>query len=281
MKQPDLAIKIFRLLLLCYPRDFRQQYGDDMQLTFEAARGNSHNNALGLFSFWLPTIVDVLISAAREHALVGMEASMFGKVSVRQIGHILMFSGACWVLGAASVFETLYIDKFGGSDGWYEAASYLQWAAFFAALFGLSLLFSLQAGRWSRIGLGIAVAGHVVAIAMWIAISFTPVMVDEVLWNTSWFVVMVAWFGVTAYGMTQLFDEFNLLAALSVAAGIVPLLGLGISLAIEATTYAPDTVQWIQFSTFVLIGVVWIFWGWTVAKPVMTDPTLSMPLAQG
>lgn len=62
--------RIYQLLLLAYPRAFREEYASEMLLTFrdayrEASRGRS---ALGVLAFWADLLSDFVKSVYTEHA---------------------------------------------------------------------------------------------------------------------------------------------------------------------------------------------------------------------
>jgi len=53
--------RIYRWLLRLYPRDFRDEYGEEMSLLFR------HRAADGSFRLWLQVLGDLLFHAPREH----------------------------------------------------------------------------------------------------------------------------------------------------------------------------------------------------------------------
>ena len=63
----NVSIRLYGWLLLAYPREFRQAFGDQMVQVFrdcyrsEAMRGSVPN-------FWLRTLLDLVLTAAKEHA---------------------------------------------------------------------------------------------------------------------------------------------------------------------------------------------------------------------
>ena len=63
------ARTIYRALLHCYPAPFRQEYGDQMYLTFADQLGEARRTG-GKFqqaALWVNTVLDALIVAPREH----------------------------------------------------------------------------------------------------------------------------------------------------------------------------------------------------------------------
>src|SRR5829696_1733847 len=60
----NISTRLYRCLLFAYPAQFRQQFGDQMLQTFgDCCRVEA--NKLG---FWVRTLVDLVLSAARERA---------------------------------------------------------------------------------------------------------------------------------------------------------------------------------------------------------------------
>src|SRR5262245_6101118 len=60
-KAVKLSERIYRWLLRLYPRDFRDEYGEEMSLLFRA------RTAEGSIGLWLQVLGDVLFHAPREH----------------------------------------------------------------------------------------------------------------------------------------------------------------------------------------------------------------------
>jgi hypothetical protein len=56
------AERFYRALLLCYPAEFRREYGAEMAQTFRDRWREEHNPFL-----WFEILADVAVTAAREH----------------------------------------------------------------------------------------------------------------------------------------------------------------------------------------------------------------------
>jgi hypothetical protein len=61
----NISCRIYRLLLLAYPRKFRQEFGGEMHQVFRDCYRDEAGSG-SLIRFWLRTLVDLVLSAARE-----------------------------------------------------------------------------------------------------------------------------------------------------------------------------------------------------------------------
>ena len=65
----DIPDRIFRKLQHVYPREFREEYADEMIVTFEErAREARARGRRALIRFWVSVLMDVIATAAREHS---------------------------------------------------------------------------------------------------------------------------------------------------------------------------------------------------------------------
>ncbi|HKE57713.1 MAG TPA: hypothetical protein VKB46_13460 [Pyrinomonadaceae bacterium] len=64
----SLSQKVFKLMLVAYPREFRREYGPQMTQVFrDCCRAGEHRAAGARWHLWLRTVTDLLVSATREH----------------------------------------------------------------------------------------------------------------------------------------------------------------------------------------------------------------------
>lgn len=60
--------RVYRLLLLAYPSEFRREYGPCMaQLFRDCCRDDTRDNRSGLWRLWLRTLLDLVQTAPKEH----------------------------------------------------------------------------------------------------------------------------------------------------------------------------------------------------------------------
>lgn len=66
----NLSWRIYRLLLVAYPSEFRSKYGVQMVQVFRDCyrREASRNRYLTIVSYWFRTLVDLVITASKEHS---------------------------------------------------------------------------------------------------------------------------------------------------------------------------------------------------------------------
>lgn len=98
MKQPyafvppsDLAVRSYRLLLLCYPPQFRKEFGGQMtQLFRDCLRDARNEGEQVVLQLWLSTLFDTCVSAPRAH-LEEWTAMQASYTRSSQIGAICAF----------------------------------------------------------------------------------------------------------------------------------------------------------------------------------------------
>ena len=62
-------MRLYRLLLLLYPAQFRRRYGDELEAVFAAERREPrHAGASGFFLFWIRILPDLVVTALRQRA---------------------------------------------------------------------------------------------------------------------------------------------------------------------------------------------------------------------
>lgn|GEM_PF-4991509 len=132
-----LSDRIYRAILRLYPAQFRMHYELEMACTFRD-RCKEHYRRGGLtslVSLWMPTLFDLLKTAAEQHVSRGgfeMTKSILARIS----GPAFILAGAMWVLAG-----------FGSVDPYYALA--YRWIGVIyevAVNFGLASLLPILAG---------------------------------------------------------------------------------------------------------------------------------------
>lgn len=105
----DVAVRSYRLLLLCYPPQFRKEFGGAMTLLFrDCLRDARNENEQAVLQLWLSTLFDIGVSAPRAH-LEEWSAMQASYTRSSQVGAICAFVAAIlWaiVFGVGDTYST-------------------------------------------------------------------------------------------------------------------------------------------------------------------------------
>ena len=88
-----LSERLYRLLLRSYPREFRDEYGEEMAMVFSERRGDSPVRS------WLQAAADCLFHAPREHASILKQDLVYGLRTWRRSPSIPVVTIAALTLG--------------------------------------------------------------------------------------------------------------------------------------------------------------------------------------
>lgn len=106
----ELSQRIFRLMLLAYPRPFRHEYGPQMaQLFRDCYRAERTSAAGALWFFWLRSLSDLLVSAPREH----LESLRKEDSAMTNLQRNILALGTCLVI----IVVALLLLTYGRSHG--------------------------------------------------------------------------------------------------------------------------------------------------------------------
>jgi len=66
----NLSSRIYRILLLAYPSEFRREYGGQMVLVFRDGYRDEvdRNRHFAFVTYWLNTLLDLVVTATKEHS---------------------------------------------------------------------------------------------------------------------------------------------------------------------------------------------------------------------
>ena len=157
----SVSVRIYRALLVAYPKKFREHYEVQMVQVFrDSFREAYHRHGMpGVIDLWLHTFADLLVTALLERI---MERSQY------------MFSPKVILWGGvAGVFSGMFWMMMGLAPSTGGAAMVL---ALVLGLGGLVSLYSRQAGQGGRLGLAgfaLGIIGTVLALAtLWWDFTF-------------------------------------------------------------------------------------------------------------
>jgi hypothetical protein len=161
MKSLSVSVRVYRALLVAYPKKFREHYEVQMVQVFrDSFKDTYHHNGMpGVIDLWLHTWADLLVTALMERI---MERSQY------------MFSPKVILWGGlASAFGGVFWLMMGIAPSSGGAAFGL---ALVLGLGGLAGLYSRQAGQGGRLGLAgfaLGIIGTVLALAtLWWGFTF-------------------------------------------------------------------------------------------------------------
>ena len=159
----SVSVRIYRALLVAYPKKFREDYETHMVQVFrDSFRDEYHRRGMsGVIDLWLHICVDLFVTALMERIMEGSQFMFSPKVIL-------------WG-GVAGVFSGMFWMMMGLAPSTGGAAIVL---ALVLGLGGLVSLYSRQAGRGGRLGLAglaLGIIGTVLELATlwWFVTAFS------------------------------------------------------------------------------------------------------------
>jgi len=159
-----MSEQLYAVLLYLYPEKFRAAYGQQMRLTFrDACRVAYHRNgARGLLALWLPTLLDLIMTALEERARRG-EITMSKERLMALVGPLTIVVGALMLVGPISDLVQLVRPPY--TEALWEFFHFrtvtVSLAVMLPAFIGTWLRYKGAAGGLGRLGLILNVAGCV------------------------------------------------------------------------------------------------------------------------
>jgi hypothetical protein len=151
----SVSVRIYRALLVAYPKKFRDHYETQMVQVFRDSfrEAHHHNGMPGVMNLWLHIFADLLVTALIERISEGSRY-MFSPKVILWGGLASVFCGLFWMLTGLSNSPASLV------------------LALVLGLGGLAGLYSQQAGQGSRVGLagfalGIIGTGLTLATLWW------------------------------------------------------------------------------------------------------------------
>ena len=207
-----LSVRIYRLLLIAYPSEFRREYGPHMLQLFRdsSLRVFHERGSSGMFSLWMLTLFDLFSTDVEEH--LHRETNMTKEKFIRLSGWALILAAATLVVGfGLGGGETSYDDPLGGRDGFYEYSQLILIPAsmlfFTIGMFGLRARFGELVGGLGKFGLVIApISGSVAFIASIALYAMVAAWIGP-WWNFFVYGMMAMFTGLALFGIDALLKK--------------------------------------------------------------------------
>jgi hypothetical protein len=156
--------QLYAVLLYLYPEKFRATYGQQMRLTFRDACRVAYcrNGARGLLALWLPTLLDLILTALEERARKG-EITMSKEPLMALTGPLTIVVGALMLVGPISDLVQLVGPPYPEAlwEFFHFRTATVSLAVMLPAFIGTWLRYKEAAGGLGRLGLILNVAGCV------------------------------------------------------------------------------------------------------------------------
>jgi hypothetical protein len=264
-----LSEHVYRALLLLYPSDFRQDYGELMRQVFrDVSRERYRNEGLGGIVFWwCKVLFDLILTVFEQRRKV--DFTMVKSTFMQLTGIFLIVGGA---LSAIAGFSQLQPGDHYTYYGVYQLLLLLVspgWLLVGLGCFGLALRYSAALGKMGQWTLYVSGVG---LLAM--AVGLVVIFIDDRLWNLWMGAGVLYATGLTLFGLLHALKPtlpiFRWLP-LQIAAGwIVMLLGI-------LRTNSQTTNNILAFLFIFGMGLAWLAIGLAVNRqPTTTIQTVSV-----
>jgi hypothetical protein len=181
----NISFKLYGFLLRAYPRKFRRRFADEMLQVFRDSYANETSRR-SLPGFWLWTLFDLLVSAAKERkeGLIMNRNLLLGAIGIiviafllltygrrNEVASILMFGYVLDAVVTAGVLGNLIVFILSKATK-MDPLRIAVWT--FAIVHGVLLLLAVVLGGASdpRFNLAATVIGYVVSFAIWAGLHF-------------------------------------------------------------------------------------------------------------
>lgn len=270
-----LSEDAYRILLKLYPPAFREELGPHMLLTFRDCARDAYRRGRfpALMMLWLPTLLDLIKTAAEERAQKG-SLNMNKEWLIRFGGTAMLIAGVMWALGSIGQLETSYYDDYGGFDGLYETMTRVWGFAFLPMVIGLYALTAYAgSNRLMQIGAWLAVIAC--------AVTFVAMLAGFVLNIDTWAIwvvsLMLTFIGVLIFGSAALsakpLPRWNGMPLVVVAMLLLILAPNFLGISPEMVTNTFD--RWPIVILWALMGVAWMALGFAMLPIRMRTPAVA------
>jgi len=181
-----VSVRVYRGLLVAYPKRFRDHYETHMVQVFQDSLREAyhHNGTPGVIDLWLHTFADLIVTALNERFMERNQFMFSPKVTF-WAGLACIFCGLFWMFAgvapssrASTSVSDLVVGLAGVAPGSRASISVL---ALVLGLGGLAGLYTRQAGQGGRLGLAgfaLGIIGTGLALAALLGISGSSVNLE-------------------------------------------------------------------------------------------------------
>ena len=270
----SISERVYRLLLVAYPRRFRREYGEAMAQVFrDCCRAAEHGQGLrGVLRLWLATLRDLAGTAFVERVVEVLQMSDTGWV--RWSGLAAILAGALLIVGVPGLGEAL--------PGVSHAGGHMILAAcgvfLLFGLVGTYVRYAGRAGRAGKAGVGFGLLGATLVI---IGNFLEGAYEIELGWGLFMLGTLCLLLGMVLFSAAAL--RANALPSWAswpfVGSALTLLIILGSSAVFEINLdLAPAYVGVASFTALVLFGLGWMALGyalWSGTREEAAPPPLA------
>jgi hypothetical protein len=253
-----LSERAYRTLLILYPADFRDEYGQQMVQVFRDVCRDvyRHGGANELANWWATAVFDLVQAVIAERRKVNLIMSQ--AKFIQWTGWLFILGGTFFAVSSIGQLQPTSSNVF---DGVHQLSLYALvpgMVLIMLGLFGVWLRYKVDMHLFGKISLIAALIGAVIMSFGWL---FTLTA-----GNGYWNVFMIGWLiqlmGQSVFGgfatTTHLLPKWNF--ALLIGSGFP----LTVVVLVLSSQTAASSVNWVAFAILLLIGIGWLMTGWAL-----------------
>ena len=259
-----LSERVYRTLLVLYPADFRQDYGQHMAQVFRDMCRDIYRQggAVELINWWAATLFDLLQTVIAEHRKVSFTMSQ-AKL-IQWSGWLCIFGGIFFLASSVTQLQS-------GSGIMFGAASLYAlvpgMALITLGLFGILLRYNAHLNLFGKLSLLTALIGA--------GVTSIGLLLTLTVGNDFWNLFMLGWLvqvaGHSVFGgfvmTTHLLPKWNFALLIGSA--------LPLTVVVLVLSSQQATSGWAAFAMLLLIGISWLLTGWALNSQSSASPQLT------
>jgi len=202
-----ISVRVYQLLLVAYPTQFRQEYSSQMMQVFQDAclRAVRQNGTNGMLKLWALTILDLIQSVISEY--MQKDAQMKQQMKQQMKPEDIQRAGWAFILGAMSFVFGLFLAIIEYSNGSWSLFALLSlvFVSLPLLVFGVLGLRNRYGEKAGRFGKNILLIGAILGPVTSITGFF--VMPVEPLWFVIYAGPAVLFLCLTLFGVAALYTK--------------------------------------------------------------------------